>query len=240
MTLETWLRRADRPVVARAVQGLALSVGAPAGWLLLRLLQGNELGAAISSDPGVYLYMLFGTALAFSAFGAYVGRQEERARWMGLRDAETGFYSAGYFLERLREACEQPGLGQGLSVALMVFDLPDLGLLRDRHGYRVEAELLSAIGRAVATLRRPGEHVGRLRARRLAVLVEGSGMEDAQLRALMQRYASVIQGARALARHGKLVGASVRAGLAVTAARTEDGYNQLLHDAVRAARAAAG
>jgi hypothetical protein len=89
-----------KPLV-RALQGAGLSFGSPAGWLVLQGAAGGDPWLDLLRNPGVYAYMLAGTAVAFAGFGWFVGRQEEHYRERALHDALTGLYNRRYFWRRL-------------------------------------------------------------------------------------------------------------------------------------------
>ena len=75
---------ADRSARFDAAAGALLSLGAPAGWLLLRVGRGevdlgwDDLGAELTSHADLYLYLLLGTCSAFTIFGVILGDYADR------------------------------------------------------------------------------------------------------------------------------------------------------------------
>lgn len=231
-------RLAERLPVIRAFQGIVLSIGAPTGWLLVQQALGINALAHLAAAPGVYIYMLLGTALAFAGFGVYMGIQEEQARKTGLRDDVTGFYTSRYFLERFREAYGNLQITPERPVSLLIVELKDLNLVGNRHGASVEQKLLTAIGSEVRQARKPGEIIGQLRQGRFAVLLDGVGQEEA--RRCAERFGYAFQGAHVSTGMKGLAQSRVAVGLATARVYEDDGHSALLHDAIRAALRARG
>jgi diguanylate cyclase (GGDEF)-like protein len=166
-----------RPRV-RALQGLALAVGSPLGWLALRAADGADPLLELLWRPGVYLYMLFGTALVFGAFGAYVGRQEERHRENSLHDALTDLYNTRYFWRRLRE--EQAfAVRHARPLALLVGDIDFFKRVNDRYGHAAGDRVLAAIADALMGLRRRGDTVARVGGEEFALILPETDLREA-------------------------------------------------------------
>jgi len=120
------------------------AIGAPVGGLLVQWSFGSDPMSSLHSNPELYAYMLFGTQFIFMLFGYYVGRQEEFAESLSLRDSLTGLYNRRYFRLRL----EEEALGASRHhdpVMLALFDLDCFKHINDKYGHPVGDELLKAI-----------------------------------------------------------------------------------------------
>ncbi|HEX5870557.1 MAG TPA: GGDEF domain-containing protein, partial [Longimicrobium sp.] len=160
---------APRRAWTRAVQGAALSVGAPLGWLVLRVMAGHEAGTELTASAALYLYMLLGTAVVFTAFGAALGTHEDcliaanrSLDELSVSDPVTGLRNARYFRGRLREAqARAQRSGQPLSIVVM--DLDRFKRVNDRYGHPVGDEVLVAVSAAMTGVIRAGDTAAALR-----------------------------------------------------------------------------
>lgn len=167
----------NRPVV-RALQGLALSVGSPLGWLLLRWLGGANPWLELAWRPGVYLYMLGGTAVAFAAFGAYVGRQEELHRVNSLHDAMTGLHNTRYFWQRLDEE-RAFAERHNRPLALVIGDIDWFKKVNDTWGHVAGNRVLAAVAAVLMELRRRGDTVARIGGEEFGVILPETSLSEA-------------------------------------------------------------
>lgn len=166
-----------RPHV-RALQGLALSLCSPAGWLLLRWLDGANLWLEIVWQPGIYLYLLCGTAVAFTAFGWYVGRQEDRHRENSLHDGLTGIYNRRYFWQRLGD--EQAfAVRHRRPLALLIGDIDWFKGVNDRWGHAAGDRVLVAVADALMRLRRRGDTIARIGGEEFGVILPETDLGEA-------------------------------------------------------------
>jgi diguanylate cyclase (GGDEF)-like protein len=162
----------------RALQGLVLSVGSPLGWLLLQWLDGANPVHELFWNPGVYLYMLFGTALAFAGFGWYVGHREEIELDNALHDPLTGLYNRRYFWRRLED---ERAFAQrhGRPLALLVGDIDLFKRVNDTYGHAVGDIVLTAVARCLMQLRRRGDTVARVGGEEFAVILPETDLAEA-------------------------------------------------------------
>ena len=167
----------NKPLV-RTLQGLALAAGGPLGWLALQALGGADVRQELLEHPGVYLYMLFGTALAFAGFGWYVGTQEQRYRERSLHDALTGLYNSRYFWTRLDDECAF-GLRHGRPVALLIGDLDFFKNVNDNWGHASGDRVLAAVASALMQVRRRGDTVARVGGEEFAVILPETDLPEA-------------------------------------------------------------
>ena len=166
-----------RPLV-RALQGLVLSAGSPLGWLALQWYYGNAPGLELASHPGVYLYMLIGTAFAFSSFGWYVGWQEEQYRESSLHDELTGIYNRRYFWRCLMDEKAFADRHKH-PLALLIGDIDLFKRVNDTYGHAAGDQVLAAVAGALMKLRRRGDTVARVGGEEFAVILPESGLADA-------------------------------------------------------------
>lgn len=116
--------------LTRAGLGMTMAAGAPLGWLGMRWLAGSELGVELTTQPGLYLYMLVGTMAAFAIFGMLLGEREDRllasnARLedLSLTGSLTGLRNGRYFHAPLDEEFSEWGpTGDPLAVVLLDLD----------------------------------------------------------------------------------------------------------------------
>ena len=140
--------------ILRPIQGLILSLGAPSGWLVIQELFGVNPFDDVINHPAIYIYLSFGTALAFLIFGLYVGTYEKKIEEQALVDSLTGlgnrnkFYLfAEYELERSFRYQDR------LSLALM--DIDHFKNINDTYGHNTGDHILINVAKKIrATLRK--------------------------------------------------------------------------------------
>jgi len=166
-----------KPVI-RALQGIALSAGAPLGWLALQWLGGHDLGDELSRRPGVYVYMFLGSALAFVGFGWYAGAREEHYRETSLHDALTGLYNSRYFWGRLEDECSF-AQRHGRPLALLIGDLDFFKRVNDTWGHQAGDRVLASVAAALMQARRRGDTVARVGGEEFAVILPETTLAEA-------------------------------------------------------------
>jgi diguanylate cyclase (GGDEF)-like protein len=145
-----------RRAVRCGLLGAGLALGAPAGWLFLRIAQGAPAMLELRANIGLYAYLLGGTGIAFAAFGAASGWLLERLseandelRKLTALDPLTGLANLRHFRERLAQEAAR-ARRQGSPLSLIVLDLDHFKLLNDRLGHDVGD---AALAHAAAVLR---------------------------------------------------------------------------------------
>jgi len=147
-----WLLRRRHPRQwVYAAAGCVLALGAPAGLLAVRWLQGPLNGGmmgAIAADLPVFVYVTASTLVVFAAFGLVLGRQADELLRRLSTDALTGLLNRRAFLERLdQEHDRSRRYPQPLSVLLL--DVDSLKGINDRGGHAAGDAALRAIGDAI-------------------------------------------------------------------------------------------
>ncbi len=164
----------------RVLQGSALAVGAPLGWLLLRMAAGSTVPAELAGSPGLYLYLLFATGAVFAGFGFILGRREDELEDLNRKldevavtDALTGLRNAKYYHARLDEQ-QATTERTGRPFAVGVIDLDHFKSVNDRYGHIAGDLVLMQTARTIAANTRKGETVARVGGEEFALLLPGS------------------------------------------------------------------
>jgi diguanylate cyclase (GGDEF)-like protein len=148
----SWLLRRSHPRRwLYAAAGCVLALGAPAGLLAVRWLQGPPDGGmmgTIVSDLAAFAYVTASTLVVFAAFGLALGRQADELLRRLSTDVLTGLLTRRAFLERLEQEHDRiQRYPQPLSVLLL--DVDDLKGINDRGGHAAGDAALRAIGEAI-------------------------------------------------------------------------------------------
>lgn len=169
-----------------AAAGALLSLGAPLGWLLLRITTGKvAVSAELASHATLYAYLFLGTLVAFTLFGLRLGaaadaleaKNQELAR-QAMTDALTGLYNAGHFHKRLREETSRSARG-GAPLSLMMMDLDHFKEINDLHGHPVGDEVLTQVAEILRREVREEDTVFRIGGEEFAVLCPGAELGEA-------------------------------------------------------------
>ncbi len=212
-------RPAQHLVVRRAIQGALLALGAPVGWLTIQALAGSTPTEQVSQHPGLYAYLLVGTAVVLFAVGALIGRAEESLELanellteLSYTDAGTGLKNRRYLEARLEEELAE-SQRRGVPVALAILDLDGFKAVNDRFGHPTGDEMLASVGGALLSVSRRGETVARLGGEEFAILLPGSTGPQAE--AAAERARQAVEATRLRGHQGLAVTTS--AGVASTA-----------------------
>jgi diguanylate cyclase (GGDEF)-like protein len=147
-----------------AAAGLLLALGAPLGLFLVRVLAGRADPSRPvedwARDPATYAYVALSTAVAFTAFGAALGRKADRLLRLAGEDVLTGLLNRRAMEERLEQECERTArYGEPLSVLLL--DVDELKGINEAHGHAGGDEALRRVAAVVHGACRATDVAGR-------------------------------------------------------------------------------
>lgn len=226
----------------RALQGMAMAPGAPLGWLVIRSLKGAAPVAELAAEPGLYLYMAFGTLVIFALFGFILGEKEDRLERsnraledLSITDALTGLRNRRYFHARLDEE-QAERRRTGAPLALAILDLDYFKRVNDQHGHVAGDDVLITVARAISSVTRQGETEARVGGEEFALLLPGSDAEAA--RDAAERVRNAIATAETRLRGGAKIRITASAGVASTAEMPDATSTELYSAADRALYAA--
>lgn len=169
---------------AFGLAGLILSLGAPAGLLLVRIASGQAaLDAPLvewSRDWPTYLYVALSTAIVFATFGAVLGHGADRLQRLARFDTLTGLRNRAGLAQRLDvELRRARRYGEPLSVVLI--DVDRLKDINDRHGHGAGDDALRRIGAAISVGCRASDVAGRWGGDEFLVLAPSTPPPEARL-----------------------------------------------------------
>jgi len=140
----------------RPLQGFILALGAPAGWLVIQEISGVNPLDDVISNPGIYIYLGIGTALAFLIFGFYVGSYEKKIEEQALNDPLTGLGNRNKFYLLAEYELERSFRYQDkLSLALM--DVDHFKNINDTYGHTVGDHILKAVAAKISAVLRKSD-----------------------------------------------------------------------------------
>ena len=161
----------------RIFQGVFLAMGAPLGWLAIRVLAGHHPLEELEGNIGLYLYLALPTAVAFAVFGSLIGSHEARLEQanksleeVAVTDELTGLRNLRYFRARLIEEHAR-SQRSGVSFAVAIVDLDHFKLVNDRFGHQVGDRVLVASAHALASVSRRGDTAARVGGEEFALLL---------------------------------------------------------------------
>lgn len=164
---------------------MVLALGAPLGWLGIRLLSGETIAGELTSSPLLYAYLLSSTVLVFTGFGVVIGLHEDRLESanrsleeLTFTDALTGLKNLRYFRLRLEEE-HASALREHTPIALAIIDLDHFKRVNDELGHQTGDDLLEACGRAILEASRKGETAARVGGEEFGILLPGNDGEGA-------------------------------------------------------------
>jgi len=218
--------RLCRRARVRSAQGACLAVGAPLGWIAIRLAAGVSPAAELADYPGLYAYLFLATLAAFIAFGSMLGTQEEklleanrRLDDLSLTDALTGLRNVRYFRARLQEELADAAR-TGRPLSLLLVDLDLFKSVNDRFGHPMGDRLLEAIAAGMRSAARQGETVARLGGEEFGLLLPDTGEEGA--RAAAERVRGAVASSR-VGLNGRMAAVTASVGIAVAPGPADPG-----------------
>jgi diguanylate cyclase len=134
--------------------GIALSLGAPTGLLILReIYSPRPLATELLSDRLTYIYLLVATALVLAFVGFIVGRQADRLAALSLTDALTGLPNRRALAEHIRNELVR-SMRYRWPMSLLLVDVDGLKQINDTHGHTAGDRAIRAVAVALrGTLR---------------------------------------------------------------------------------------
>ena len=216
--------------ILRALQGVFLALFSPLGWLIIRLLAGYPLMGELTTNAGIYWYLLLGTAGAFALFGFYVGSSEERLEGLVIRDPMTGLYNNRFFHTRLPEEFAR-SLRQKQRLSLILADLDHFKQINDKFGHQSGDIVLKAVSKVMQQTARKDEFVARVGGEEFCIILIDCGEKSALLAA--ERFMQAIRSLRVELPVGESV--SVSASMGVVSSETTEGSEWHLYAVADAA-----
>jgi diguanylate cyclase (GGDEF)-like protein len=180
--------------------GALLSMGAPLGLLTLRTVRQeswqlslDRVAAEIGQDLEAYSYISISTALAFTAFGMFLGRRVDLLAERSETDDLTGLYNARGLSRRLNEEMtrfaryRQP-------LALLLLDVDGLKDINDQFGHPAGNSALRQVATAMRDELRASDVGARWGGDEFAILAPNTSSSAAE--ALAERVRSSISSAQ--------------------------------------------
>ena len=186
-----------------SIAGVALALGSPAGFLVVRGALARDLSVRfavgdVARNPIIYAYLALSTTLIFSLFGLLLGRAADRLRAASEKDSLTGLFNRAHLDRRLEVELSRVARYGSLFSVLLV-DVDGLKQINDGHGHAAGDEALRNVGRAVAETCRATDIPGRWGGDEFLVLAPGIDASRAlqlanRLRAALRRSAPISGG----------------------------------------------
>ncbi len=213
----------------RTIQAMILSLGAPLGWLIIRLLTGRSLIDELSTQ-GVYWYLLIGAAMFWSVFGYYVGASEERLEELSIRDALTNLYNNRYFHSRLPEEFAR-AIRHHRNISMILIDLDFFKKINDKYGHQAGDVVLQEVAQIMLSTARKDEIIARVGGEEFCIIL----IECDEKRALLaaERFLRAIRCLRIKLPTGLAI--NVTASMGVVSSETTDGSEWHLYAVADAA-----
>jgi diguanylate cyclase (GGDEF)-like protein len=171
-----------------AAIGVVLALGAPMGWLLGRIglhVSAGTLLAELSSNRPLYLYLLVGPLVAFTAFGLALGALSDRVvqanrrlAELSLTDALTSLRNRRYFEERLAAECARAAR-EHAPLTLVMMDLDHFKAVNDKWGHAVGDLVLRHAASTIVNNIRAGDVACRVGGEEFMVVCPGTTSSEA-------------------------------------------------------------
>jgi diguanylate cyclase (GGDEF)-like protein len=163
-----------------AAGGVALSLAAPTGLLMLRELYApRPVTAELLSDRLTYVYVLVGTALVLGFVGFIVGRQADRLAALSQTDSLTGLPNRRAFAQHLRDELFRSAR-YGAPVSLLLIDVDGLKQINDRHGHQAGDRAIQSVANAIEQTLRASDFGSRWGGDEFAILAPNTASEPAR------------------------------------------------------------
>ena len=207
----------------RLLQGLVLSMGSPLGWAAIQWLLGHDLYVDYQDNMWVYWYMFLGSAMAFMAFGFYVGKSEAFLAEQAVTDSLTGLYNSRFFSSRLpEEFARVKRLRQ--HIGLIYIKLDHFADINNLYGLQAGDKSLIAIASAMSAIARKDELIARVGGGEFCIILTDSNEFQAVTAA--QRFLHEIRSLKLQVETDKSISVTASMGV-VSSEMTEGGIWQL-------------
>ncbi len=178
------LKGALSPPFKFSLIGVLLGLGAPVGSLILRLFAQpsgglwTRLMAEWQSATYYYLYMSFGTTIAFGLFGYVLGGLNKDLQDLSITDGLTTIYNHRYIQEHLTQEVQRSDRFH-TPLTCMMIDIDDFKRVNDRFGHVFGDKVLVTIARLIRQAVRTTDVLGRYGGEEFFVVMPQTETDDA-------------------------------------------------------------
>lgn len=190
------------PRWVRPLQGFLLGFLPAVGWLVLELVHGASLVQVLRADWSVLVYLVLAGTSLLTAFGAAMGRGEqkwcekaERLSNLALTDPMTGLRNRRYFQARFDESYRLSRRARA-PLSLAIIDVDRFKDVNDRHGHQVGDQVLRAVAVALRSVVRRGETLARVGGEEFALILPG--LDQAGAERVAERVRTAIENTRVM------------------------------------------
>jgi diguanylate cyclase (GGDEF)-like protein len=163
-----------------AVAGAILSLGAPAGLLILRELYARRpVLLEVSSDRLTYVYVFIATAIVLASLGFVLGRQADKLAALSQTDVLTGLPNRRALRRRLTDEFRR-SLRYGTPVSLMLIDIDGLKQMNDHAGHAAGDRLIQHVADAIHLSLRESDFGARWGGDEFGVVAPNTGADAAR------------------------------------------------------------
>jgi diguanylate cyclase (GGDEF)-like protein len=172
--------RGPRRTLLYAVAGVALSIGAPTGLLILReLYSPRPVATELLSDRLTYVYVLIGTAVVLAFVGFLLGRQADRLAALSQTDSLTGLPNRRALSEYVRDEILR-SIRYGAPMSLLLVDVDGLKQVNDAHGHPAGDRVIRSVATAIRQTLRASDFGARWGGDEFAIVAPNTGSEAAR------------------------------------------------------------
>lgn len=174
-----------RKEIAYPLWGLALAAGAPAGLLVVRLLQGGGpaslvwLEETLRADITLWVYLFTSTAVALCVPGWLLGRRTDLLRSYSTSDPLTALGNRRLFDARLAAELERLERVQS-SLSLFILDVDHLKRINDEGGHPAGDAALRTVAQALKCCARHSDTLTRIGGDEFAIIAPACDAEEAR------------------------------------------------------------
>jgi len=170
--------RARRSLWYAAVCAL-LSLGAPAGLLLLReFVMPAPLTAELTAERLTYVYVLVATAIVLAIFGFIVGSQADRLAELSQTDMLTGLANRRALSVHLERELRR-SIRYGTPASVLLIDVDGLKQINDQNGHAAGDRVIRHVGIAISEVLRETDFGARWGGDEFAIVAPNTTAEAA-------------------------------------------------------------